>query len=141
MAVSGRFATAEACAGVNSVVPMSLFYPKEDRINSFRQIRCYAAMGPGANTFGARWAALSPGFRYGENSGDSMHAEPHLHTSCHYQILWLNHLFSEVRLKRKDFQEVARLSWAHDTRLQQLRPLLITTNLSNKSGNLLFAQR
>jgi hypothetical protein len=35
---------------------------------------------------------------------------------------------------------VARLPWAHDSRLQQLRPLHLTTNVSNKSGNLLFAQ-
>ena len=34
---------------------------------------------------------------------------------------------------------VARLSWAHNIRLQQLRPFLLTTNVSNKSGNLLFA--
>ena len=39
------------------------------------------------------------------------------------------------------FVKGARLLWAHVTRLQQLRPLLLTTNVSNKSGNLLFAQR
>src|SRR6266403_4543003 len=33
------------------------------------------------------------------------------------------------------------LPWAHDTRLQQLCSLLLITNISNKSGNLLFAQR
>ncbi len=32
--------------------------------------------------------ALSLFFRYGENSGDSMHAEPHLCTSCHHQIFF-----------------------------------------------------
>jgi hypothetical protein len=53
-------------------------------------------------------------FRYGENSGDSRHAEPHARTSCHYQILLLNPLLSEVRLKRKDFQEIARLAWAQE---------------------------
>ena len=36
---------------------------------------------------------------------------------------------------------VAHLPWAHRTRLQQVRPLLLTTNVSNKSGNLLFAQK
>ena len=30
--------------------------------------------------------------------------------------------------------------WAHRTRFQQLRPLFLTTNVSNKSGKLLFAQ-
>jgi len=30
----------------------------------------------------------SPHLRYGENSGDSMHAEPHLRTPCHYQIFF-----------------------------------------------------
>jgi hypothetical protein len=30
----------------------------------------------------------SPLFRYGENSGDSMHAEAHFGTSCHYQIFF-----------------------------------------------------
>jgi len=44
-------------------------------------------------------------------------------------------LFSE-RLKRKDFQEVARLAWAQAARLQQLLPSLLTANASNKSGNL-----
>jgi len=34
---------------------------------------------------------------------------------------------------------MARLPWAHSTRLQQLSPLLLTTNNSNKSGHLLFA--
>ena len=39
--------------------------------------------------------------------GDSMHAEPHFHTSCTL-------LFSKWRLKRKDFQEIARLPWAQE---------------------------
>ena len=43
-------------------------------------------------------------------------------------------------IERKDFQEIARLAWAHETRLQQFHPFFITTNDSNKSGNLLFAQ-
>src|ERR1700686_4799248 len=33
-----------------------------------------------------------------------------------------------------------RLPWAHRTRLQRLLLLLLTANVSNKSGNLLFAQ-
>jgi predicted SnoaL-like aldol condensation-catalyzing enzyme len=32
------------------------------------------------------------------------------------------------------------LPWAHRTRFQQLRPLFLTTNVSDKLGNLLFAQ-
>src|SRR6266478_6428392 len=48
----------------------------------------------------------------------------------------LTPLFSETRLKRMDFQEVARLAWAHAVRLQQLHPSLLTANVSNKSGNL-----
>jgi len=48
----------------------------------------------------------------------------------------LTPLFSETRLKRKDFQEAARLAWAHAARLQQLHPSLLTANVSNKSGNL-----
>ena len=35
---------------------------------------------------------------------------------------------------------VGHLPWAHRTRLQQLLLLLLTANVSNKSGNLLFAQ-
>ena len=35
------------------------------------------------------------------------------------------------------FPNAARLPWAHTPRLQQLRPFLLTTNVSNKSGNLL----
>jgi hypothetical protein len=57
------------------------------------------------------------------------------------QNIFLTRLFSKLRLERKDFQEILRLSWAHRTRLQQVRPSLLTTNVSNKSGNLLFAQK
>jgi len=39
-------------------------------------------------------------------------------------------------IERKDFQEVARLAWAHAARLQQLLQSLLTANVSNKSGNL-----
>jgi hypothetical protein len=35
------------------------------------------------------------------------------------------------------FMTAARLPWAHDPRLQQLRPFLLTANNSNKSRNLL----
>jgi hypothetical protein len=52
--------------------------------------------------------------RYGENSGDSMHAEAHFRTSCHYQMLFLTPLFSKQRLKRKDFPEIVRLTWAQE---------------------------
>jgi hypothetical protein len=52
----------------------------------------------------------------------------------------VTHLFSKQTLERKDFQEIVRLPWAHRTRLQQLLLLLLTANVSNKSGNLLFAQ-
>jgi hypothetical protein len=55
--------------------------------------------------------------------------------------IFLTHVFSKLRLKRKDFQKIVRLPWAHATRLQQLHGLLLTTNVSNKSGNLLFAQK
>src|SRR6266566_3302256 len=48
----------------------------------------------------------------------------------------LTPLFSETKLKGKDFQEVARLAWAHAARLQQLHPSLLAANVSNKSGNL-----
>jgi hypothetical protein len=34
----------------------------------------------------------------------------------------------------------ARLTWVHDTRLQRLCSLILTTNVSNKLGNLLFAR-
>jgi hypothetical protein len=38
------------------------------------------------------------------------------------------------------FQPGSAPAWAHETRLQQLLPFLLTTNVSNKSGNLLFAR-
>jgi hypothetical protein len=63
-----------------------------------------------------------------------MHAQPHFRTWCHYQIFLYLVCFQKHYLKRKDLQEILRLPWAHDTRLQQLRPLLLTTNVSNKSG-------
>src|SRR6202521_3714182 len=43
-----------------------------------------------------------------------MHAEPHARTSSHYQIVYPTPLFSKNRLKRKDFQELARLPWAQE---------------------------
>ena len=63
--------------------------------------------------YGQLGSMRSPLVCYGGNSGDSMHAEPHARTSCHYIILWVNSVFSEVKLEGKDFQEVARLPWAH----------------------------
>jgi hypothetical protein len=54
--------------------------------------------------------------------------------------IFVTHSFSKQTLERKDFQEIVRLTWAHRTRLQQLRLFLLTANVSNKSGNLLFAQ-
>src|SRR6267378_5720142 len=54
--------------------------------------------------------------------------------------IFVTHLFSKQTLERKDFQGIVRLTWAHRTRLQQLPFLLLTANVSNKSGNLLFAQ-
>ena len=36
-----------------------------------------------------------PSFAMGENSGDSMHAEPRFRASCHYQIFFLTRLFSK----------------------------------------------
>ncbi len=69
-----------------------------------------------------------------------MHANTHSRNILPLPNIFLIRLFSKRRLKRKDFQEIAPLAWAHDTRLQQLHPLLLTTNVSNKSGNLLFAQ-
>jgi hypothetical protein len=71
------FATAEACAGVYSVVFIHLFYPDGDRINSAGRFDVLIR------------AQLSSLFvRYGENSGDSMHAGPHFGTWCHYQIFF-----------------------------------------------------
>jgi len=73
---------------VYSVMFIYLFYPKEDRINS-----ASGSMFGDANRlrfdsgFGLN-SSLSPLLRYGENSGDSMHAEPHFGTSCHYQIFF-----------------------------------------------------
>jgi hypothetical protein len=58
--------------------------------------------------------SLSPLYRYGENSGDSMHAKPHCRTSCHYQFRPLNPFLSNDRVKREDFPEVARLPWAQE---------------------------
>src|ERR1700687_698980 len=46
---------------------------------------------------------------------------------------------SKLRMPGK--YNLARLPWAHRTRLQQLHPSLLTTNVSNKSGNLLFRQK
>lgn len=42
--------------------------------------------------------------RYGENSGDSTHAEPHFRATNYF----LTRLFCRNELKRKDFQEIPR---------------------------------
>jgi hypothetical protein len=62
------------------------------------------------------------------------HMLAHLATT---KFFFLNPLLSEVRLKRKDFPEAVRLPWAQENRFQQFLPLLLTTSVSNKSGNLL----
>jgi hypothetical protein len=49
-------------------------------------------------------------------------------------------LYLELKIPQS-LAHSTRLPWAQDTRLQQLHPTLLTTNVSNKSGNLLFAQR
>jgi len=49
--------------------------------NALPQLRnCFKTQGP--------IGALALFLRYGENSGDSMHAEPQLCTSCHHQIFF-----------------------------------------------------
>ena len=58
------------------MVFIHLFYPKGDRINSVGGLDVWT------------YLSLSPPLRYGENSGDSMHADPHFGTSCHYQIFF-----------------------------------------------------
>src|SRR5258708_11469961 len=76
-----------------------------------------------SSTLGGKWWGLHP------CGATSLHIVPPPNSS-------LTPLFSETRLKRMDFQEVARLDWAHAVRLQQLHPSLLTANVSNKSGNL-----
>ena len=49
--------------------------------------------------------------------------------------------FDRMRQGKASVIRVERLPWAHSPRLQPLHPFLLTTNVSNKSGNLLFAQR
>jgi hypothetical protein len=53
--------------------------------------------------------------------------------------IFLTHLFSKLGLKRKDFPEIVRLTWAHRTRLQRLPFLLLTANVSNKSDWICFS--
>ena len=52
---------------------------------------CHESWGVDAPKFNDRFGGVS-GFslvlRYGVNSGDSLHAEPHLRTPCHYQIFF-----------------------------------------------------
>jgi hypothetical protein len=57
---SGRFVTAEACAGVYSVVSIHLFYPKGDRISS-----------PDGFDFSARICCFRPFFAMGKIRGTS----------------------------------------------------------------------
>jgi hypothetical protein len=64
-------------------------------------------------------------------------------TACGLMFRWAEPVLTrqEVPFFSSVGRLVARLPWAHDTRLQQLRLLLPTTNISTKSENLLFAQR
>jgi hypothetical protein len=63
-----------------------------------------------------------------------MHTEPHFPTSWHYQILRLNPLLSEARVKRKDFPEVARLPWEHPRRgpLESERACLVSRRATTR---------
>jgi hypothetical protein len=55
---------------------------------------------------------------------------------CCFQLIWPPAPASV----HDEAKPVARLPWAHRTPLQQLLLFLLTANVSNKSGNLLFAQ-
>ena len=43
-----------------------------------------------------------------------MHAQPHYGTWCHSPNIFLTRLFSKLRLIRKDFQGIVRLTWAQE---------------------------
>ena len=53
-------------------------------------------------------------FRYGENSRDLAHAEPHFCTTRHYQIFSRSLLISKTSLQRKDLKKMTRLAWAQE---------------------------
>ncbi len=53
-------------------------------------------------------------FHYGENSGDSAHAEPHFGTSPHFQLFSASRFFSRTMLQRKDSKKITRLAWAQE---------------------------
>ena len=62
--------------------------------------------------------ALSLFSRYGENSGDSTHAEPHFPTSWHYQISSVKSIAFRNKIERKarTSQRSHTLTWAQEAR-------------------------
>src|SRR5882762_9219791 len=83
-----------------------------------RNRKAEAAKLPGAGIGASRAQEVgnyrySPPLRYGENSGDSIHAQRRAYIVPLPKI-FLTHLFSKVRLKRKDFRKVERLPWAQE---------------------------
>jgi hypothetical protein len=76
-----------------------------------------------------------------------LYAEPQrriLRTSADVPGIGALDAFSETDHKGSAwaaYRDFVGLPWTHSPRVQQLHPLFITTNVSNKSGNLLFAQR
>src|SRR5713101_4629394 len=97
------------------------------------------------DTLPARWMVASQ-IVSGVYSNANFCAHPadrwaHLRTASHMLRSRLSCFVSAETLKTGRLISVARLPWAHSPRLQPLHSFLLTTNVSNKSGNLLFAQR
>jgi len=57
---------------------------------------------------------LSPLLRYGENSGGLYACGATFVYIVPLPNIFLTRLFSKTRLKRKDFQAIARLTWAQE---------------------------
>src|SRR6266446_9093125 len=60
-----------------------------------------------------------------------------LGTASHMLRSRISRFVSAVTLKTRGLFRAIRLPWAHSPRLQPLHPFLLTTNVSNKLGNLL----
>jgi hypothetical protein len=85
------------------VVSIHLFYPKWDRINSTAWIRCLWD-APSAFARFSLWGKFGGLYACGATF-------PYIVPLANN---FLTHMFSKLRLKRKDFQKVARLDWARE---------------------------
>jgi hypothetical protein len=110
--------TAEACAGVYSVVSICLFYPKGDRFNTTLLMGVDQTLKSQNATsgFSRSCHVFAPSPLWRKSWGLHAWGATYSHIGP-LPSFSATHLFSQTRLRRKDdFREIVRLPWAQEAR-------------------------